>query len=192
LPDEKMAVLHAIEAGKNICITGCAGTGKSFLLKIIKEKYIKKGLHVTAATGIAAVHIGGTTLHSFAALGTGIAPAEEILRFLFSKRASRIRRKLKETRMLAIDEISMISASVMNLLDQVFQSIKQNDLPFGGIQVVVIGDFFQLPPVSQDNQIDFCFISDSWQNADFKVFELTEVYRQSDLSIKQIRLISKD
>lgn len=184
IPEEKQVIINAIRARHNICVTGAAGTGKSFLLKMVKDHF--PHIHVTASTGVAAVNIGGVTIHSWAGIGKGTLPPSEVIKFINSGPGTKIRRQIRKAKLLAIDEISMISASVMNLLDQVFQAIRQNDLPFGGIQILVIGDFFQLPPVSQDNQVDFCFISDAWQSANFKLFELTEIYRQSDLRFIQL------
>lgn len=184
IPEEKQIVLNEIRARHNICVTGAAGTGKSFLLKLIKDHF--PHIHITASTGVAAVNVGGVTIHSWAGIGKGTLPATEIAKFINSGPGTKIRRQLRKAKILAIDEISMISASVLNLLDQVFQEVRQNDLPFGGIQMVLIGDFFQLPPVSQDGNVDFCFLSDAWQDGDFKMFELTEVFRQSDLQFIQL------
>jgi ATP-dependent DNA helicase PIF1 len=184
IPEEKQIIINEIRARHNICVTGAAGTGKSFLLRMIKDRF--PHIHITASTGVAAVNVGGVTIHSWAGIGKGSLPPAEIAKFINSGPGTKIRRQLKKAKILAIDEISMISASVLNLLDQVFQAVRQNDLPFGGIQMVLIGDFFQLPPVSQDGNVDFCFVSDAWQNGDFKMFELTEVFRQSDLQFIQL------
>lgn len=184
IPEEKQIILNEIRARHNVCITGAAGTGKSFLLKMIKDHF--PNIHVTASTGVAAVNVGGVTIHSWAGIGKGALPASEIVKFIYSGPGTKIRRQIRKAKILAIDEISMISASVLNLLDQVFKDVRQNDLTFGGIQMVLIGDFFQLPPVSQDGNVDFCFLADAWQNGDFKMFELTEVFRQSDIRFIQL------
>ena len=184
IPEEKQVIINAIRSKHNICVTGAAGTGKSFLLKMIRDHF--PHIHITASTGVAAVNVGGLTIHSWAGIGKGNLPPAEIIKFINSGPGTKIRRQIKKAKLLAIDEISMISASIFNLLDQVFRAIKQNDLPFGGLQIIVIGDFFQLPPVGQDNQVDFCFMADAWQNADFKMFELTEVFRQSDFRFIQL------
>lgn len=186
IPEEKQIIINAIRAKHNVCITGAAGTGKSFLLKMIKEHF--PFVHITASTGVAAVNVAGITIHSWAGIGKATFPATEIVRFINSGPGTRIRRQLKKAKLLAIDEISMISAQVFDLLDQVLKSVRENEKPFGGIQLVVLGDFFQLPPVSQSNQIDFCFESDAWNNGNFKIFELTEIFRQQDLEF--IRLLN--
>jgi ATP-dependent exoDNAse (exonuclease V) alpha subunit len=184
IPDEKHMILNAIRAKHNVCITGAAGTGKSFLLQMVKEHF--SHVHITASTGVAAVNVGGVTIHSWAGIGKASFPPEEIAKFINSGPGTKIRRQIKKAKLLAIDEISMISAQVFNLLNQVFQLVRENEQPFGGIQIVILGDFFQLPPVSHDNHVDFCFSSDAWDEADFKIFELAEIFRQSDLRFIQL------
>lgn len=183
IPREKKAALDFIKNGRNVFITGAAGTGKSYMLGLIKEQFADKGLHVTASTGIAAVQIGGVTLHSWAGLGVGTAPVSEIVKFLASGKASLLRRKLKKTKILAIDEISMISASLFDTLDAVLKGIRNDPRPFGGIQMVLLGDFLQLPPVvSQEGGSErlFCFESKAWQDANIKLFMLQKIYRQEE------------
>ena len=184
IPEEKQIIINAIRAKNNICVTGAAGTGKSFLLRMIKDHF--PHVHITASTGVAAVNVAGVTIHSWAGIGNASLPVDEIVRFINSGPGTKIRRQLKKAKLLAIDEISMISAAVFNLLDQVFQKVRQNEKPFGGMQLVVLGDFFQLPPVSKEQEVDFCFHSDAWQEGNFKVFELTEIFRQSDLRFIQL------
>jgi ATP-dependent DNA helicase PIF1 len=184
IPEEKSIIINAIRAKNNICVTGAAGTGKSFLLKLIREHF--PYIHVTASTGIAAVNVSGVTLHSWAGIGNGSSPASDIVRFINSGPGTKIRRQIRKAKILAIDEISMISADVLDLVNDVFKMVKQNDSPFGGIQVIMLGDFYQLPPVSKDQKVDFCFNANAWQEADLKLFELTEVFRQSDLQFIQL------
>ena len=184
IPEEKSIIINAIRAKNNICVTGAAGTGKSFLLKLIREHF--PYIHVTASTGIAAVNVSGVTLHSWAGIGNGSSPASDIVRFINSGPGTKIRRQIRKAKILAIDEISMISAEVLDLVNDVFKMVKQNDNPFGGIQIIMLGDFYQLPPVSKDQKVDFCFNANAWQEADLKLFELTEIFRQSDLQFIQL------
>ncbi|MDR3289904.1 MAG: AAA family ATPase [Rickettsiales bacterium] len=177
---QKFAV-DLIERGKNVFITGAAGTGKSYLLNFLRQKY--KNLHITASTGIAAINVGGQTLHSWAALGKGDLPLQKILEFLLSKPAINIRKKLQKAEMLAIDEISMISADLFNMFNTILQVIRRNDAPFGGIQLILFGDFLQLPPVNDEN---FCFESESWEKANIEYVELTDIYRQNDNKLIQM------
>ncbi len=184
IPQEKQVIIDAIRAKQNVCVTGAAGTGKSFILGMIKDHF--PFVHMTASTGVASVNISGVTIHSWAGIGKGSLPVEEIARFINSGPGTKIRRQIKKAKLLAIDEISMISSSVFNLINQVFKEIRQNDDPFGGIQMVVLGDFFQLPPVSRDEKIEFCFNSEAWEEGNFRVFELTEVFRQTDFRFIQL------
>ena len=184
IPQEKQVIINAIRSKHNVCITGAAGTGKSFMLSMIKNHF--PFVHVTASTGVAAVNISGVTIHSWSGIGQASFPVEEIVRFINSGPGTKIRRQIKKAKLLAIDEISMISSHIFNLLNNVFKKVRQNDQPFGGIQIVLLGDFFQLPPVSKDMEVEFCFSSDAWEEAAFSVFELTEVFRQSDLRFIQL------
>ena len=182
-PDQKQAV-YLIEDGDSIFVSGSAGTGKSYLLQYLKANYLDAGLHITASTGIAAVNVGGQTLHSWAAIGLANLPAEQIIENLFSAKFSKIRRKLKLAKMLAIDEISMISAPVFDLLNDLLKAVRQNDQPFGGLQLILFGDFLQLPPVNRDGQLaedyQFCFQSKAWAELNPKHLLLKTVFRQED------------
>ena len=178
---EKKQVIDAIRAGHNVFVTGNAGTGKSYLLRLIKKKFANRGLHLTASTGIAAVNIGGVTLHSWAGIGTGNASLHEILRYIGSAKCTKLRRKLRTAKLLAIDEISMISINVLDLLNDLLKTLRANQKPFGGLQVIFIGDFLQLPPINNINfERKFCFESKAWKEANLKTFILNKIFRQSD------------
>jgi ATP-dependent DNA helicase PIF1 len=180
LSKSQREAVDKIEEGSNVFITGPAGTGKSYLLTFLKEEYMGKGLHITASTGIAAINVGGSTLHSWAGLGLGNIPLSEMLKWIFSARGSRLRRKIKQAKMLAIDEISMISAELFDLFNKYLQNIRENDKPFGGLQLILFGDFLQLPPVVREGELNFCFESNAWEKGGFKKIMLTEVFRQED------------
>jgi len=185
LSNSQKLVMDAIEDGENVFVTGPAGTGKSYLLNYIKQQYLGKDLHVTASTGIAAVNVAGVTLHSWAGIGLGDMPLNLLLRRIFSVQGSKLRRKLKQTKILAIDEVSMISAYVLDLLNALLKAVRENPAPFGGLQIILFGDFFQLPPIikKQDlliNDKHFCFESHSWKEAALKTFVLKETFRQKD------------
>jgi ATP-dependent exoDNAse (exonuclease V) alpha subunit len=188
-PTQKQAVYHT-EDGDSIFVSGSAGTGKSFLLQYLKANYSDAGLHITASTGIAAVNVGGQTLHSWAAIGLGNLPAEQIIENLFSAKFSRVRKKLKMAKMLAIDEISMISPSVFDLVNELLKAVRQNDKPFGGLQLLLFGDFLQLPPINKDNQASndyqFCFQSKAWAELNPKLVILETVFRQSDANFVKL------
>lgn len=181
LSPNQLEIVRSFESGKNLFITGGAGTGKSFLLNYLKTQYSKEGLEVTASTGIAAINIGGLTIHSWSGIGLGNMPIEKILDDIFSPKFTKVRKRILKTRALAIDEISMISADVLDLLDEVFRAVRQNDSCMGGLQILFFGDFLQLPPISKfSNDTNFCFESGVWQDLNLESFVLSSSFRQQD------------
>jgi len=179
--DQKQAMKLALE-GHNLFITGKAGTGKSYTLNKIIKKLKDKGkkVAVTASTGIAATHIDGKTIHSWAGIGIKEKLIIDDLHALRNNPYSF--RRIAGMNVLIIDELSMLDNCRLDLVDQVCRFLKEGDKPFGGLQVIVCGDFFQLPPVekSKNPQIDYCFYAKSWAAADFKVCYLEKIYRQND------------
>lgn len=178
LSKEQIRVLEAVRSRKNIFFTGSAGTGKSFLLKRIIGALPPQYTFATASTGVAACHIGGTTLHAFAGIGSGRAALPQCVEL-----ASRpvIAQQWKKCRHLIIDEVSMVDGQMFDKLEMVARVIRHNDEPFGGIQLILCGDFLQLPPVTKKGEKRiFAFQSKSWQKCMHTNLELTEVRRQSD------------
>ena len=171
---QNIAVNNILE-GKNVFITGSAGTGKSYLLNYLRDKV--DGMYLTATTGIAAVNIGGITLHSWAGLGIEDIPVEKIAQNILSLKGTNTRKRLLKTKVLAVDEISMLSMETFEKVDKLLRIVRGNDAPFGGIQLILFGDFFQLPPVNSDN---FCFESKVWEEAEIKTIVLKEIFRQKD------------
>ena len=151
---EQLKVLEMVRKGESVFFTGSAGTGKSYLLKQIMGILPPESTFATASTGSAACQIGGMTLHSFAGIGTGIAPIEQCI-----AQASRQHRaaQWRKCQCLIIDEISMIDADYFDKLDAVAKAVRKSKRPFGGIQLVLCGDFLQLPPVSKDGEKKYCF-----------------------------------
>lgn len=186
LSSEQEQVVEAFEADGNLFVTGGAGTGKSFLLNYLKRNYSDSGLVVAASTGIAAVNIGGSTIHSWAGIGLGNMPADVIIKGLLGRKMTKLRRRIQAARALAIDEISMISAELLDLLDRVFRAVRQDERPMGGLQILFFGDFLQLPPVSKEKNHEFCFNSHVWQDLGLKIFNLQEVFRQEDKKFIEI------
>lgn len=182
LSEEQSHVVDLVKRGESLFYTGSAGTGKSVLLKSLIKTL--KGIHhhdgdvaVTASTGLAAVNIGGITLHSFAGIGLGKEDADQLVRKIRRNRKALTR--WKNIRVLIIDEISMISGELFDKLDHIACEIRKNDQPFGGIQVICCGDFFQLPPVSKDEErASFCFDSNGWKRAMKLTITLQKVFRQ--------------
>ncbi|XP_040912193.1 ATP-dependent DNA helicase PIF1 [Toxotes jaculatrix] len=180
LNKEQAAVLSAVLSGKNVFFTGSAGTGKSFLLKRIMGSLPPKSTFATASTGVAACHIGGTTLHNFAGIGSGSAPLEQCIEL--AQRPG-VLQHWTSCRHLIIDEISMVEARFFDKLESVARSVRRSTEPFGGIQLIVCGDFLQLPPVSKGKEkASFCFQARSWRKVIQVNMELTEVRRQTDQS----------
>lgn len=195
LSEEQKRVLHFIVyEGRNIFFTGAAGTGKSVLLKRIinelRKRYRDEGsVAVTASTGLAACNIGGTTLHSFTGIGLGKEPVDKLLKKIrYNRRALK---RWKSIRVLVIDEISMIDGALFDKLENLARLIRRDPSPFGGIQVILTGDFFQLPPVfKKDIQMpgdmmpeieeNLAFQSQSWKDVVSITVELKQVFRQKD------------
>lgn len=186
LTSEQESIFGAIDRGENIFVTGVAGTGKSFLINEIARRY---GADLTATTGIAALNIGGTTIHSWSGMGIGNMLADGIAgKVLYQRWMEPVRNKILKSKLLVIDEISMLSDRMLDLLDEVLRIViykgngglgVKSDKPFGGLQVVLVGDFLQLPPVVKENsQEDFCFNSRVWREANIQTHMLTHVFRQ--------------
>jgi len=172
--------LKILKSGANVFLTGSAGTGKTFLLNQfishLRKTRVKVG--VTASTGIAATHLEGRTVHSWSGIGIKKDMDEKSIKSVAKDK--RINKRVKETQILIIDEISMLDADRLGLVDRVCKKIKDPFLPFGGIQIIMCGDFFQLPPVSQDQMPKFAYESSAWQKANIKVCYLSKQFRQND------------
>ncbi|MFN5540074.1 MAG: DEAD/DEAH box helicase [Candidatus Melainabacteria bacterium] len=181
LSEEQEIIAETIDEGQNVFITGAAGTGKSFLIRHLITKHAKQ-IDVTASTGIAAVNIGGITLHSWAGLGLGDKSADEIIDGILLKKG-RAYKSILACQKLIIDEISMIDGKLLDKINIIFKEIRGTNLAFGGIQMILSGDFFQLPPVTRSNEErQFAFECSSWENANINICEMQKVFRQSDES----------
>ena len=147
--EQQQAARRVIDGNLNVFITGSAGTGKSFLLRyIIQElrlKYSHAAVAVTAPTGVAAVNIGGSTVHSFA--GIGIGPFDPLLHVAGLAKKKKVKEKMQALKVLIVDEISMLDVSLFDHLDLMLRQLRADKRPFGGVQLIVVGDFLQLPPV---------------------------------------------
>jgi hypothetical protein len=175
------SALDILKTGQNVFLTGSAGSGKTYTL----NQYInylrarRVPVAVTASTGIAATHMNGTTIHSWSGIGIKDELSDRDLTNLSRKQF--LADRLKDTAVLIIDEISMLHAKQLNLVNQVLKHVRKNDAAFGGIQVVVAGDFFQLPPIGskgETNREKFAFMSEAWLDAKFHICYLSEQHRQ--------------
>jgi ATP-dependent DNA helicase PIF1 len=184
--EQKLAFDKYIQ-GNNIFITGPGGTGKSALIKMIYQHALNnfKEIHVTALTGCAAVLLNckAKTLHSWSGIGLGIGNNEQLIAKIKKNKFSKL--LWKQTEILVVDEISMLSLKLFDQLNYIGKVIRGNPKPFGGIQVVFSGDFFQLPPVGDKDEIDsqrFCFESDDWNSIFHRdcQIKLIKIFRQTD------------
>ncbi len=179
---DQAKALAYLQAGRNVFLTGPAGAGKTYLLNqfIGWAKAEGKKIAVTASTGIAATHLGGTTIHSWSGLGIADSISEYTLDALMQKEY--LHKRFENTDILIIDEISMFDAPRLDAVSIILQALRNNRAPFGGIQVVLSGDFFQLPPITRGGaKAQFAFESRVWTAMeDLVVCYLDVVYRQSD------------
>ena len=181
--------LKLMKAGESVFLTGSAGAGKTYTLNqyINYLKARKVPVAITASTGIAATHMNGMTIHTWAGIGIKDVLSEEDLKRM--KERKYLKEHLENAQVLIIDEISMLHAKQLNLVNQVLKYFKESDEAFGGIQVIAAGDFFQLPPVGRNdekNRDKFCFMSNAWVEAKFRVCYLTEQHRQDDSALNDI------
>ena len=183
--DQELA-LAILLSGRSALLTGAAGTGKTHLLNTFIAQARKRGkkVSVTATTGLAATHLGGNTIHSWSGIGVS-----DHLPNNFFERLSKTRRDvISKTDVLIIDEISMLHDFRLDMIDKVLRTVRENDQPFGGIQLVMSGDFFQLPPVNRPNEQGGGFVvySDAWQELRPAVLYLERQYRQNDDRLLEI------
>ena len=171
---EALAILHN---GHSVLLTGAAGAGKTYVLNqfIRRARANGKNIAVTATTGLAATHLHGTTIHSWA----GIGVHENIPNGHISKMSKQRKDIISKADVLIIDEISMLHDFRLDMVETVCRQVRETDKPFGGLQVIISGDFFQLPPINRadSKQGGFITSSDVWQKEIFAVCNLSEQYR---------------
>lgn len=180
--------LDILKLGHNVFLTGPAGSGKTYLLNQYIE-YLKKNkvaVGITASTGIAATHMGGQTIHSWVGMGIRDSMSDQEIQELVKR--PYLRNRLRQTKVLIIDEISMLHAHRLDLVDQICRIFKGNSAPFGGMQVIMCGDFFQLPPVSKKDEppAEFVVSSASWNEMRLQICYLEEQHRQDDRSFLRV------
>ena len=173
--------LNILKSGKNIFLTGSAGTGKTHVLNeyILYLKSRKIIPTIVAPTGIAASHLQGQTLHSYFSLGIRDSIDESFIDNLLDKKY--LQTRFSKLKVLIIDEISMVSPEIFSSIDMIIQAFKKNSEPFGGIQVILSGDFFQLPPISRGfKEKKFSWQSSSWKDLELQTCYLEKKFRQDD------------
>jgi len=175
--------LEILKTGANVFLTGEPGSGKTHLIncyiRYLKEHGVEPA--VTASTGIAATHVGGQTIHSWSGIGIKHILSEADVDALSTKEY--LVKRLLHTSVLIIDEISMLDADTFSAVDAVCRSLRRlPEKPFGGLQVIAVGDFFQLPPITRrdEESARFVFESPSWKDAEFLVTYLHEQHRHTD------------
>lgn len=185
--EEQIKAFIAYTQGRNMFITGPGGTGKTALIKYIQKDAVRKGynIQVCALTGCAAVLLEckAKTLHSWAGIGLGKGSFEQLLTRISKNQFAK--RTWKGTDILIVDEVSMMSQKLFELLDCIGKAIRKDSRPFGGIQLIFSGDFYQLPPVGDKDEPEtcrFCFESMLWSQtfSEDNHIQLTKIFRQSD------------
>lgn len=173
--------LNILKTGNNVFITGSAGTGKTYLLNqfIFYLKSRKIAPTIVAPTGIAASHLQGQTIHSFFSLGIRAEIDDYYIDSLLEKKY--LQTRFSKLKVLIVDEISMVSPEVFSSMDKILRAFKKNNAPFGGVQTILSGDFFQLPPISKvAKDKRFAWQSPSWKELALKTCYLEEKFRQDD------------
>lgn len=189
--------LDILKTGANVFLTGEPGAGKTHTINAYSAYLRSCGLEpsVTASTGIAATHVGGMTIHAWSGIGVRQHVSEEVLDELAQK--ERLVKRLREASVLVIDEISMLAAYTLDTVEAVCRHLRGKDLPFGGLQVIFVGDFFQLPPVTKgewkdgvdydpDAKTPFAFRSRAWREANPIICYLEEQHRQQDIEYLEV------
>lgn len=176
--------LSILKLGVNVFLTGEPGAGKTHTINRYIEWLRERGVEpaVTASTGIAATHVGGMTIHSWSGIGVKKRLTDWDIENIQAR--EKTAKRIYEAKILIIDEISMLDADTLESVDAVLRALRQpvmqESRPFGGLQVIFVGDFFQLPPVSRGDSVRFAFDSDAWKAANPVVCYLSEQHRQED------------
>lgn len=193
LCEEQINALNQLNSGENIFLTGQAGSGKSYLIREFIKEIGSKDFPVLASTGAAAVLVGGRTFHSFFGLGILEGGPEKAKEKAFKD--GKLKKRLNQIEGIIIDEISMISGEVLNVAEEIARHHRGNQHPFGGLRVIAIGDFAQLPPISKlltksPDERDWCFKHQVWMRAQFQTAFLKTNHRTEDADyLKVLNLV---
>jgi ATP-dependent DNA helicase PIF1 len=185
--DQELA-LQILLSGESALLTGPAGSGKTYVLGRFIKQAKRQGKHVsvTATTGLAATHLGGSTVHSW----SGIGIHDKLPKYFYKDMPKGRADTIRKTDVLIIDEISMLHDYRLDMVDQICRTVRETDAPFGGLQLILCGDFFQLPPISRSTELtagregelesSFVVTSSVWRDLDPVVCYLAEQHRQDD------------
>ena len=185
--DEAFAILRT---GLNVFLTGEPGSGKTHTINRYVQWLRERGIEpaVCASTGIAATHLGGMTIHSWSGIGIKSNVSDYDIEMIQSR--EKTARRIVEAKVLVIDEISMLDAQTLDSVDRVLRTLRRRPLmpeqPFGGLQIIFVGDFFQLPPISRKEQPKFAFESSAWKEANPVICYLSEQHRQEDTEFLEL------
>ncbi|WP_374000774.1 DEAD/DEAH box helicase [Bdellovibrio bacteriovorus] len=178
LSPEQSAALDLLRSGENVFLTGGAGSGKSFLIRQFMRELDPKEMPILASTGAAAVLLGGRTFHSF--FGLGIMEGGADATYERASKDKRLMSRLRKVEGVIIDEISMIPGQALMIAEALSQRARESKLPWGGMRVITVGDFAQLPPVTQSGACDWCFLNGVWEASGFQTAILSHNQRVSD------------
>jgi ATP-dependent DNA helicase PIF1 len=201
LDDQQQRAVNLVLNGQNVFLTGGGGTGKSrvleYIIDIFKEKYkenLKTFVGITSTTGSSALLIGGTTIHSFSGLGVNREEEEQYIQKISKRRY--IIKRFKNLKTLIIDEISMLTPRTFRMIYRLTQIVRKNNSPFGGIQVILSGDFCQLGPILEQHilhhALEYCFETPEWDASNIQIVHFKKIHRQSDIvfieTLQKIRM----
>lgn len=185
-PCQRKAMHAVLHDKRHVFLTGPAGSGKTFLVNLLvqklQDKYGASRVAKTASTGCAATMIRGTTIHSFMRMGLATEPVDHYVR----KITKDLEERFAQLRVLIIDEMPMLSGHALNIVEAILRSARGSMSPFGGVQILAVGDFFQLPPIppkdanGKARPLEYVFQSTAWNVADFHCIELAANFRQKD------------
>jgi len=184
LSTEQMHALEILRSGENVFLTGGAGSGKSYLIRHFMDELDPKQTPILASTGAAAVLLGGRTFHSF--FGLGIMEGGVDATYERASKDHRLLNRLKKVEGVIIDEISMIPGAALMIAEALTQKARDSKLPWGGMRVISVGDFAQLPPVTRTGPRDWAFLNEVWQRSGFQVCQLSHNQRVQDDSFLDV------